>query len=100
MDHDVTLGEWLRRRRRVLDLTQQELAQRVGCGVTTIRKIEAGERRPSKDLAAQLAACLELAPEEHATFIAFARAERYPDRPPPPGERRSRARAGAARRLP
>ena len=42
MDNDVTFGEWLRHRRRELDLTQQELAQRVGCGVTTIRKFEAG----------------------------------------------------------
>lgn len=43
MNNDVTFGEWLRRRRRELDLTQQELAQRVGCTVSTLRKIEAGE---------------------------------------------------------
>jgi transcriptional regulator with XRE-family HTH domain/tetratricopeptide (TPR) repeat protein len=84
VDDDLTLGEWLRRRRRGLDLTQKELAQRVGCGVTTIRKIEAGERRPSKELATQLAACLEIAPGEYATFITFARAEPYPGRPPSP----------------
>ena len=84
MDDDATFGEWLRHRRRGLDLTQRELGQRAGCGVTTIRKIEAGERRPSKDLAAQLATCLGIPPEEHATFITFARAEPYPDRPAPP----------------
>ena len=84
MDRGVTFGEWLSRRRRVLDLTKKELAQRAGCGVTTIRKIEAGERRPSKELASQLAACLDVAPEEYAAFITFARAEPYPDRPPPP----------------
>ena len=85
MDHEVNFGEWLRRRRRGLDLTQQELAKRVGCGVTTIRKIEAGERRPSKALAAQLVGCLELAPEEHEQFITFARL----DQPGPTGRRGS-----------
>ncbi|MCK6630485.1 MAG: helix-turn-helix transcriptional regulator [Anaerolineae bacterium] len=84
MNNDLTFGEWLRRRRRELDLTRQELAHRVGCGVTTLRKIEAGERRPSKELATLLATCLDITPEEHDKFITFARTERYPERPPPP----------------
>jgi predicted ATPase/DNA-binding XRE family transcriptional regulator len=84
MNNDLTFGEWLRQRRRELDLTRQELAQHVGCGVTTLRKIEAGERRPSKELATLLATCLDIAPEEYDNFITFARTEPYPDRPPPP----------------
>ena len=84
MNNDVTFGGWLRQRRRGLDLTQQELAQRVGCTVSTLRKIEAGERRPSKELATLLATCLDIAPEEYDRFITFARTEPYPDRPPPP----------------
>jgi DNA-binding XRE family transcriptional regulator len=84
MNNGLTFSEWLRRRRRVLDLTQEELAQRVGCGVTTIRKIEGGERRPSKELATQLAVYLDIEPEEYDSFIIFARTEAYPDRPPPP----------------
>lgn len=84
MDNDPTFGEWLRRRRRELDLTRQELAHRVGCGVTTLRKIETGERRPSKELAALLATALDIAPEEYERFITFARTEPYPERPPPP----------------
>jgi adenylate cyclase len=84
MDHDLPFGEWLRQRRRELDLTQQELAQRVGCTVSTIRKIEAGERRPSKELATLLVTHLDIAPEEYERFITFARAEPYPGRPPPP----------------
>jgi predicted ATPase/DNA-binding XRE family transcriptional regulator len=84
MNSDVTFGEWLRRRRRGLDLTQQELAQRVGCAVSTLRKIEAGERRPSKELATQLATCLDIGPEEYDNFITFARAEPYLDQPAPP----------------
>jgi adenylate cyclase len=82
MDNDIAFGEWLRRRRRGLDLTQKELAQRVGCGLTTIRKIEVGERRPSKDLATQLAVCLEIAPEEYDNFITFARLDRLPPAQP------------------
>ncbi|MCB0193098.1 MAG: AAA family ATPase [Anaerolineae bacterium] len=79
MTGDIPFGEWLRRRRRGLDLTQQELARQAGCTVSTLRKIEAGERRPSKVLAAQLAAHLNIAPEEYERFIVFARTEFYPD---------------------
>ena len=39
------------RRRRELDLTQEELARRVGCARITIRKIEAEQLRPSKQMA-------------------------------------------------
>ena len=44
---DLSYGNWVRRRRRALDLTQTELAQRVGCARTTIEKIEMDARRPS-----------------------------------------------------
>ncbi len=47
-------GQWLKQRRRLLDLTQQDLAQAVGCSVASIRKYEAGERRPSRQIAEQL----------------------------------------------
>lgn len=77
MDREVTFGAWLRRRRRLLDFTQKELARQVGCAVVTIRKFEADERKPSKDLAERLAVCLKLFPEEVDQFIAFARTEPY-----------------------
>ena len=35
---DVSFGEWLKQRRKALDLTQNELAERVGCSLATIRK--------------------------------------------------------------
>ena len=38
-----SFGNWLRRRRKALDLTQDGLADRVGCSVAMIRKIESGE---------------------------------------------------------
>jgi hypothetical protein len=50
MDTIASFGYWLQRRRKALDLTQEQLAQRVGCAPGTIRKIEADERRPSEQL--------------------------------------------------
>jgi hypothetical protein len=42
----VPFGVWVRRRRRTLDLTQQQLGELVSCATVTVRKIETGERRP------------------------------------------------------
>jgi class 3 adenylate cyclase/transcriptional regulator with XRE-family HTH domain len=86
MDTEISFGEWLRRRRRMLDLTQEELAQQVGCAVVTIRKLETDERRPSKELAKRLADCLKIAPEEYAKFVAFARSEPYLTLASPPAD--------------
>src|SRR5262249_20820183 len=92
--------EWLRRRRRALDLTRDELALQVGCAAATIKKIEADERRPSKQLAERLAICLQIPDAECAAFLKAARAELAVDRlaplaqpplPPPPA-RQPRAR--------
>jgi predicted ATPase/transcriptional regulator with XRE-family HTH domain len=71
----VFFGEWVKRRRKALDLTQNELSQRAGCSIFTVRKIESGERRPSKQLAELLANALEISPEEKQTFIRIARGE-------------------------
>ena len=68
-------GEWLKRRRRTLDLTQEELAGRAGCSVFALRKIESGERRPSKQLACLLAEALAIEPENRQSFIRAARGE-------------------------
>lgn len=75
MEDISSFGYWVRRRRRVVDLTQQQLANRAGYAVTTIRKIEAGLRRPSREMAERLAECLEVPPEERQAFIEAARAE-------------------------
>lgn len=80
-----SFGAWVRRRRRALDLTREELAAQVGCSVVTIRRIEADERRPSKQLAARLADCMQLfSAEEHAAFLQAARGELAVDRLAPP----------------
>lgn len=72
MDTVDSFGYWIRRRRKALDMTQDELAQRVGCAPVSLRKIEADERRPSLQMAQRLATCLALPLEDHARFIAAA----------------------------
>src|SRR5262245_26166483 len=73
MDAIISFGEWLRRARKASDLTQSELAQRVGCAEGTIRNLEADALRPSKQLAARLTAQLGLPPDAQAAVVAFAR---------------------------
>jgi predicted ATPase/transcriptional regulator with XRE-family HTH domain len=68
-------SEWLRHRRKALDLTQGELARRAGCSVSALRKIETGERRPSKQLAGLLAKALDIPEEYEQTFTRVARGE-------------------------
>jgi transcriptional regulator with XRE-family HTH domain len=68
-----SFGGWLKRRRKALDLTQADLARLVGCAVVSIRKIEADEQRPSRQTAKRLAQQLQIAPDEQATFVQFAR---------------------------
>ena len=84
MDEIVSLGYWLRRRRKALDLTQDELARRVGVAEVTLRKLEADERRPSNEIAQRLADALLLAPDERATFLQVARGERWAGELPVP----------------
>ncbi len=69
----LAFGDWVKTRRRALDWTQAELAERVGCARVTIRKIESGEMRPSKQLAQTLAKQLGIPPAEQDAFIRFAR---------------------------
>ena len=80
MELETSFGRWLRARRRALDLTQDDLARRVGCSVFTVRKIEADERRPSRLLAGRLADSLQIASDDRAAIITLARAELYLDR--------------------
>ncbi len=63
----------MKKRRKALDLTQVELAQRIGCAVITVQKIEADRRRPSKQMAELLADQLEIPPADIQSFIRFAR---------------------------
>jgi transcriptional regulator with XRE-family HTH domain len=71
----VFFCEWLKIRRNSLDLTQTELAERAGCSVSAFRKIESGERRPSKQLAGLLAKALEIPADDQDIFVRVARGE-------------------------
>ena len=73
MEETASFGYWLRRRRKALDLTQETLAKRLGCAVVTIRKIEADQRRPSRQIAGLLAEILAIPAEDRPLFIACAR---------------------------
>ncbi len=91
MDNIASFGYWVRRRRKAIDLTQDVLAQQVGCSVFTIRKIERDERRPSRQIAELLAEHLAIPTEEREHFLRMARGELVPsipspveDLPPPP----------------
>src|SRR5262245_47253617 len=95
MSELFSFGAWVRRRRRALDLTREELAAQVGCAVTTIRHIETDERRPSKQLAARLANCLQLSADERLAFLQAARGERTTDRLGAPAVGVARSVAGA-----
>jgi transcriptional regulator with XRE-family HTH domain len=76
---ETSFGNWIKRRRKALDMTQEELGQRVGCSTSAIFKIESDERRPSRQLAELLADCLEIPPEQRALFLKVARQEKAVD---------------------
>jgi non-specific serine/threonine protein kinase len=73
MSGTKSFGEWLRHRRRELDLTQEELARQVGCARISIRKIEADQMRPSKQLAELLIKHLRVPAQEAGNFMRLAR---------------------------
>lgn len=76
---DYSFGTWVKRRRKALDLTQQELALRVGCSPSLIFKIESEERRPSRQIAELLARHLEIPPDQRDRFLKVARQEKAID---------------------
>lgn len=73
MDDPSIFAAWLKQRRKALDLTQNELALAANCSLVTIKKIEAGDLKPSKQLAESLAAMLRIPATEQTAFIEFAR---------------------------
>lgn len=73
MPAKMSFGQWLKQRRKTLDLTREALAEQIGCAVVTLYKIEADERRPSKQIAELLATHLRIPPNDHPAFVQFAR---------------------------
>ena len=73
MDTPLPFGEWLKRRRKSRDLTQGQLAKQIHCSITAIKRIEANDLVPSRQLAEWIASALNVPSAEQAAFIAFAR---------------------------
>jgi transcriptional regulator with XRE-family HTH domain len=69
---ELGFGLWLSRQRKLLGLTQKQLAQRVNCATITVRKLEAEQRRPSLQVVERLASALEIPPDEKDHFTHFA----------------------------
>ena len=66
-------GQWLKERRKALDITQEDLAERIGCARETIKKIEQGDRRPSRQIAELLARYFQIPEDEWEAFTHFTR---------------------------
>lgn len=75
VNDEVSFGNWVRRRRKALDLTQEQLAELVGCSHSAIRKFEVDERRPSIQIAGLLAKHLEIPSDQQTLFLKVARGE-------------------------
>jgi predicted ATPase/transcriptional regulator with XRE-family HTH domain len=83
MESKTSFGSWLKQRRKVLDLTQDDLARQAGCALSTIRKIEQDQRRPSRQVAQHLLMCLGVSPSEQEDLIRLARVQSFPSTFPP-----------------
>ncbi len=82
IDSEISFGAWVTRQRKALDLTREQLARRVGCSVSGLRKIESDERRPSRQMAELLADCLQIPPDQRPTFLRVARGQLRAERLP------------------
>ena len=63
----------MHQRRRMLDLTQQALADQIGCAHITLRRIESGTLKPSKELALILLEKLGVPQADREAWLRFAR---------------------------
>jgi predicted ATPase/DNA-binding XRE family transcriptional regulator len=78
---DIPFSDLLRRLRRSADLTQEQLSELAGCAVTTLRAIESGRRRPSREMALRLAQVLRVALDDQQEFVHRARTSGSSDEP-------------------
>ena len=73
MPESISFGAWIRQKRRALDLTQKALADQVGCAEITLRRMEADEYKPSRELALVLFEKLGIPEPERTEWVRFAR---------------------------
>ncbi len=69
----LSFGQWVKRRRKALDLTQQALAQQAACSLSTLKKIESGTLIPSRQLAELMVKALGVPERGRVDFVLFAR---------------------------
>jgi predicted ATPase/DNA-binding XRE family transcriptional regulator len=74
-------AQWIKERRKRLDITQAALGRMTGCSESSIRKIESGILKPSRQVADLLATSLQVPEEERTAFVEWARSG--PDTRPP-----------------
>lgn len=72
---EVSFGEWLKRRRKGLGWTQQQLAAQIHCSTVMLKKIEAEERRPSAQIVERLGVIFNIPQDEQTKFLHFARGD-------------------------
>jgi predicted ATPase/DNA-binding XRE family transcriptional regulator len=72
---EVSFGEWLKRQRKGMGLTQQQLAAKIHCSTIALKKIEAEERRPSAQMVERIAEVLNIPHLEQMPFLRFARGD-------------------------
>lgn len=68
-----TFGKWVKSARKSLDLTQDELAERVGYSRSTIQSIEQNRLRPSIEGTRKVAEALQIHEEEYEHFVMLGR---------------------------
>ncbi len=73
MTEEISFGKWLSNQRKLIGLTQKQLASMVNCATITLRKIEAEQRRPSSLLIKQLEQVFNIPEKEHTAFLGYAR---------------------------
>lgn len=76
MEHVGTFGEWVKAQRRALGLTQREFAALVYCASVTLRKIEADQLRPSRELAESIVSRAGVETHECEGLVNWAREQK------------------------
>jgi transcriptional regulator with XRE-family HTH domain len=74
---ESSLGELLRQHRWRVDLTQKELAERIGQNQVWLSRVERGTRQPTAEETRLLAVALSLDPAEKAKMIELAGEPRW-----------------------
>ena len=64
MEHDLSVGQWIKQRRKQLRLTQAELAQKAGLTPAAVARIERNEAEPRMTTLRKLAEALGIEPHE------------------------------------